>query len=485
MGGQNSKPSGEQNQEQIDKQIEKNPIENPPIEKNNHFEVNEFYNKIDDIATNYILTMDFKSLKKLSEKEYCDKLVLMTSEIFENHLNSMEVKYLLQRTQFGANENPNAEYLNEMKHKKFFFYMNNETNKFDKFDVTLNGDIMKKPEKNRVCIGVAKFYIIIAHLFASIVKTINPVYSYSDSNGDQIEIDFFNKDRIPPNVETQVKKISICDNRLRALKENIQADENNDIYFKANNCDINIEKETLNNEPGIYEFQNLYMDDNYDYLTGNFMSKSEVSNEIFKEDLKRFYTEFTGEENIPSDITKFSDIKLQNYNKEDCVNNEEPIYENNENSDLFRLYAQNIRTMMKNTSEGQERLLEILNLVFLPKDDEKFIISPELNEELLYALVGETRKIIMNLYLTCERDYLNGIKIYKALVKQIEYENTERQIKNLENQQKKMVCKYVPISEDKVEPDYDKDEYEDEDEDDYEEQMLIQLDDKKDDIYKQ
>ena len=470
MGGQNSKPI----EEQIDKQIE----------DNNDFKVDEFYNRIDEIATKYILTMDFKSLKKLSEKEYCDKLVLMTSEIFENQLDSMEVKYLLQRTQFGANEDPNAEYLNEMKQKKFFFYMNDKTKQFDKFDVTLNNNEMKEPEKNRVCIGIAKFYIIIAHLFASIVKTINPVYSYSDSNGDQIEIDFYNKDRIPPNVETQIKRISICDNRLRALKENIQADDNNDIYFKANNCDINIEKETLNNEPGIYEFQNLYMDDNYDYLTGHFTSKSEASTEIFKEDLKRFYTEFTGEENMPSDITKFSDIKLQHYNKKDCVNNEEPIYENNENADLFKLYAQNIRTMMKNTSEGQERLLEILNLVFLPKDDDKFIISPELNEELLYALVGETRKIIMNLYLTCERDYLNGIKIYKQLVNQIEYENTERQIENLENQQKKMVCEYVPI-EDKGKTDeteYDKDEYEDENE--YEEQMLIQIDNKKDEIYK-
>ena len=29
--------------------------------------------KLDYIATYYILTMDFKSLSKLSEKEYCDK----------------------------------------------------------------------------------------------------------------------------------------------------------------------------------------------------------------------------------------------------------------------------------------------------------------------------------------------------------------------------------------------------------------------------
>jgi len=492
MGGQNTKQRENENKEaninnneQINNNKENNEVSESQGQIKKEFNVDEFYNKIDDIATNYILTMDFKSLKKLSEKEYCDKLVLMTSEIFENRLNSMEVKYLLQRTQFGANENPNAEYLNEMKHKKFFFYMNDKTKKIDKFDVALNDNEMKKTEKNRVCIGIAKFYIIIAHLFASIVKTINPVYSYIDANGDQIEIDFFNKDRIPPNVETQVKKISICDNRLRALKDNIQVDDNNNIYFKSNNCEINIKKETLNNEPGIYEFQNLYMDDNYDYLTGHFTSKSEESKEIFKEDLKRFYTEFTGEENMPSNITTFSDIKLRFYNKKDCVDNEEPIYENNENTDLFKLYAQNIRNMMKNTSEGQQRLLEILNLIFIPKDNEKFIISPELNEELLYALVGETRKIIMNLYLTCERDYLNGIKIYKQLVNKIEYENNERQVKNLENQQKKLVCQYVPVNNEDKEEDgsYDNDEYENKDE--YEEQLLIKLDEKKDENFKQ
>lgn len=418
------------------------------------FKPEDFYNKIDDVATNYILTMDFKSLKKLSEKEYCDKLVLMTSDILETQLDSMEVKYLLQRTQFGGNIGDEEENtaLNQMKKQKFYFYMNDKTNKFDKFDVALNDNELQESHKNRVCIGIAKFYIIIAHLFASIVKTINPVYSYSDANGEEVEIDLFNKDRIPPNVETQVKKISICDNRLRALKENIQADENNDIYFKVNNCDLNIEKDTLNNEPGIYEFQNLYLDDNYDYLTGHFTSKSEKSNEIFKEDLKRFYMEFTGEQEMPSNITTFSDIKLNHYNKEDCVSNETPIYENNENSDLFQQYAQNIRTMMQNTSNGQQKLLEILNLIFIPKgvesENKGFIITPELTEDLLYGLVGETRKIIMNLYLTCERDYLNGIQIYQQLVSQIEYKTTENQVANLETEQKKLVCQYIPVKKD-------------------------------------
>ena len=38
--------------------------------------------KLDFIATHYILTMDFNSLRKLYEKSYCEKLVLLSN----NHL---------------------------------------------------------------------------------------------------------------------------------------------------------------------------------------------------------------------------------------------------------------------------------------------------------------------------------------------------------------------------------------------------------------
>lgn len=419
-------------------------------EKKEEFNANEFYKKIDDIATNYILTMDFKSMKKLNEKEYCDKLVILTSDILEKKLNSMEVKYLLQRTQFGGKEEMlKDEYINEMKKQKYYFYVNEETNKFDKFNVTLNEDEMKKEEKVRVCIGIAKFYIIIAHLFASIVKTINPVYSYKEGE-EEVEIDYFNKERIPSNVEVDLKRISLCDNRLRALKENIQVDENDNIYFKANNCEINIEKETLNNEPGIYEFQNLYMDDNYDYTTGEFKSKSEKSEEIYRNDLKRFYTEFTGNEIMPDEIKRFSDIKLRYYKNEECENNEEKIYENNGNSDLFKLYAKNIREMMSNSIKRQQKLLEILNLIFISNEEEKIKINTELNEELLYALVNETRKIIMDLYISCEKDYVRGIEIYKELVKEIEYKNTERQIENLEKTSNEMLQSYYKNENDNI-----------------------------------
>ena len=61
-----------------------------------------FYDIIDYIATYYILTMDFKSLSKLSEKAYCDKLIILTSDIIQRYFNDMEITYLAQRIKDGA-----------------------------------------------------------------------------------------------------------------------------------------------------------------------------------------------------------------------------------------------------------------------------------------------------------------------------------------------------------------------------------------------
>ena len=57
-------------------------------------EFGNFYDIIDYIATYYILTMDFKSLSKLSEKEYCDNLVVITADIIKRHFNDMDITYL-------------------------------------------------------------------------------------------------------------------------------------------------------------------------------------------------------------------------------------------------------------------------------------------------------------------------------------------------------------------------------------------------------
>jgi hypothetical protein len=82
-------------------------------------------------------------------------------------------------------------------------------------------------------------------------------------------------------------------------------------------CDMNINQnssiKSLADEPGITELMKLYLDDNYDYSNGAFTGMSETTKVQYMKDLKTFYTTFTGNETMPNEITKFSDIKLRDY----------------------------------------------------------------------------------------------------------------------------------------------------------------------------
>mgnify|MGYP003339009829 CR=1 FL=1 len=77
----------------------------PSTANNNNKQFSNFYEIIDYIATYYILTMDFKSLRRLYDKEYCDKLVILTSDIVERYFTDMEITYLAQRVKNGIEVN--------------------------------------------------------------------------------------------------------------------------------------------------------------------------------------------------------------------------------------------------------------------------------------------------------------------------------------------------------------------------------------------
>ena len=57
--------------------------------------------EIDYIATKYILTMDFKSLVKLHNKSYCNKLIVLTSDIINKHFNDLQVNNIVERVENG------------------------------------------------------------------------------------------------------------------------------------------------------------------------------------------------------------------------------------------------------------------------------------------------------------------------------------------------------------------------------------------------
>jgi hypothetical protein len=198
---------------------------------------------LDYIATYYILTMDFKSLKKLYDKEYCDKLVILTSDIIERYFTNMEITYLAQRVKNGVE-------VNEVDKDKVIFFDREDLSKLD---------IQNSIKKKRICLGIAKFYIKIAHVFAAIVTTINPVYIYKDAEGNTIKASLYEKGKIPANTPRDIYKLNICDNRINALKNNnlLEPDGNGDIYVGPKVCNMNVadsgETKSLNDEPGMPE----------------------------------------------------------------------------------------------------------------------------------------------------------------------------------------------------------------------------------------
>jgi len=404
-------------------------------------EFNNFYEVIDYIATYYILTMDFKSLSKLSEKTYCDKLVLLTSDIINRYFNDMEVTFLAQRIKEGVE-------VNDLKTEKIIFINQDNLQSLD-----VSNDTQKSIRKKRVCIGIAKYYVKIAHVFAAIVMTINPVYTYKDSSGQTIKTTLLEKDKIPKNVNRKLYKLNICDNRIRALKKaEIIDDQTDSLTIQPHVCDMNINKDgtlkSLADEPGIQELMRLYLDDKYDYSNGTFTGMSEETEKQFRKDLKLFYTTFTGNLEMPDTIQKFSDIKLRDYNKKPGC--QPPIsvlkskYTLNKKDELYVKYAENIKKMIQTAADNQYKLLDVINELFTyvndPYSGKRVIrINPKLTDTSLQKAVEKTRKLIIDLYIKCETDYVNGVQLFEAIVESKIVETTQKQIETLKKEASKII----------------------------------------------
>ena len=401
-----------------------------------------FYEVIDYIATYYILTMDFKSLSKLTEKEYCDNLIVLTSDIIKRYFTDLEVTYLEQRVKKGLE-------VNELTKDNIIFLNKDQLEKLD-----IKNDAQKNIRKKRVCLGIAKYYIKIAHLYAAIMMTINPIYIYKDETGNTIRRSLLEKNLIPKNVKKVKVNVNICDKRIKGLRRSEPViDSQDETIMNPEICTLNLNKDkslkSLSDEPGIQELMQLYLDDKYDYSTGTFTGMSEETQKQFEKDLKTFYTTFTGEQVMDPNIKSFSDIKLKDAKKEyEKCNGNNPAfmkkYQVDKNDQLFIDYSTNIRDMINRASSKQNELLSVINEIFTFVIDpftkkRRIRISPTLTDDLLHKAVEKARKIIIELYVSCETDYVKGVKLYEAIVEKKILESLKNQEKSLKREKEKMI----------------------------------------------
>lgn len=387
---------------------------------------------IDYIATYYILTMDFENLKKLNDQQYCDKLVILTSDIINRYFTPLEITNLEQRIKYGIGVKENTVFINK-----------DELNSMDNTD-----------KKKSMCISISKFYIKISHIFAAIVMTLNPVYTYTDSQGNQISVSLYNKHQIPANADRVVQRFNICENRLNSLSYKWSPTLKN-VHPKM--CDINYKTDknvkSLADEPGIPELMELYNDDNYDSNTGKFTSMSSKTRDLYMKNLEMFYKIFTNNEKMGPEIKSFSDIKLRDYhNNPNCSENGayRMNYEN-DGSSLFAEYATNLKKMMSQANTNQTQLMDILNKIFVytinPNTQKKQIrVNPKLSEKMLDEIVTETRSLIINLYLSCEKNYAKGLNIYEAIVEKKIFDSAQNQITKLKKEHERLANEKIDVN---------------------------------------
>lgn len=353
-------------------------------------------NNLDYIATNYILSMNFQSLRKMHDKAYCNKLTGLTSTILAQYVKHKDIHFLLDRVKYGEKT----------------------IEKDTKTDNDTDKDITTE-EKQQVCTSISVFYVKIAHIFAAIMIALNPKYVFTDKHGKQIIIDIHDKSKIPRGIKPEIQNMGLCNNLLNILTIKSFTD-------KPKFCSRNKQGETLTEMP---EFMELYYDSGYNSKTGNFEEMSPKMKNIFEKDLQSFYYHFSGNLIMPDAVKKFSDIKLKQYDNLNLCKNPkiEPVHYRNK---LFAKYAANLKEMMTFVNNKQVALLNILDNLFIT--DEGYIrINPKITEHNIQDIIDSTRNNILELYLKCEDDFTENIKLHEAIIESLIILTTEGQIINL------------------------------------------------------
>ena len=404
------------------------------------------YDEIDYIAADYILTSDFKSLEHLKEKEYCNKLVVLTSDILEKYLAPKDIVFLQQKMKKGFDQP-----INSMLKDRVAFLKEEEMD-----DLNVRNSVKKK----RLCIGIAKQYVRVAHIFASIVTAINPVYKYTDEQGGVQRVPLYKKNEIPANARATIERFNICENRIKAL-QGPEGPEGDPIIVAPSICQMSTkpggETKSLTDEPGIPELMQLYYD-KYDYSTGEFVGMTDKTKKVYQAHVDIFNAAFSGATEADPSIKEFADIKLRDYNKKaycdgNAVTSQKRYsseHATEEEKILFTRYAEHVKNMIANANKNQSELLGIIHELFTQFPDPKkpnkmhYKVNSHLNDVALEKLVRKTRDLIVKLFTTCENDYEAGVKLYEAIVNTIVIKTTDAQIENM-NEVKTELVESVPV----------------------------------------
>ena len=90
--------------------------------------------------------------------------------------------------------------------------------------------------------------------------------------------------------------------------------------------------------------------------------------------------------------------------------------------------------MIKNTQNKESALKDILGEIFVywvEKDKKKITLNPKLNTKKLDELVVKTRNIIIELYISCEKDFKKGLGLFEKIVFSTIFKTRQRKDQHL------------------------------------------------------
>lgn len=391
---------------------------------------------IDRIATDYILSMNFQDMEKMTTETGCSKMVLIVEDILKKNTTEVDLSYLDKSTGglFTLAAPPSGK-------ESIFVFPKDE-------DVEKKMDVSDPKTKISMCRNIAKFYVQVAHLFAAIIMTINPKYEYA-KDGETKQVGIMDRKDIPENAlksASIVIKENFCSMRKNILLENSNlkdsSNSNNEIIIAVPYCSLDDKLRSIGDSRGIKELEALYNDE-YDTSTGLF-SKSASSQKEYKKMVEEFYDAIYGTGTAPNSL---SDIKMPKDNtKEGCYASSNSIVKQGNdddgddddddddektptiefkkaifkerytgvNSGLYLDFKNNIEKMKVESEKNTSEIFATLGILFdLSKDP--ITIHPKITPETIESLIETTREKIKNLYLQCEIAFQEGITIFKHI----------------------------------------------------------------------
>lgn len=404
----------------------------------------EFRQRVNLIAAKFIMTPDFERLGSLSNEKYCGDLLILTRDLLAKKFSTKQINYLA---------------MGNIKKDSILYISRTDL---------ANMESGMRDKKKMMCNGIARFYVRIAHVFAAIISTVSPNWKAGATTNGNSASDF-------------------CKVRIDSLLKTAQLvrDENGKnehVLVQPTVCSLYASESSMMAQPGFPDLDPLY-NDIYDFEKGVFNRRSSGMNAKYETDLKALFSVFTGTSNKPDNIKRFSDINIASLAKRipECGQHvptakpapapeiskpadQDPrvteqieidrIRKNAEFQDKYMRssaanmsgsfvsppkgafktngaytdYAGHVKTMMHNADRARNSLLKILDKMFLIvtiDSKPKITIHPTLTSDGLDALVNQTRDQIMQLYMGCERDFYQGMKLLRVIVEEKMQENMQ------------------------------------------------------------